>query len=60
MPQEDGTGSQGGGGGRMGGQGAGQGGECFCPQCGYHVSHERGKPCSDMTCPNCGTRLQRR
>jgi len=30
---------------------------CRCPKCGYTTTHERGKPCSSIKCPRCGTPL---
>lgn len=49
-----------GGGGRMGGpRAAGPGGNCVCPSCGRRFPHERGVPCYQRECPNCGTRLVR-
>ena len=30
---------------------------CLCPVCGTTVIHPAGVPCSQMTCPNCGSRL---
>lgn len=48
------------------GQGVGVGGDrqgtsgtdvCRCPECGYETEHERGTPCSEMTCPECGATL---
>lgn len=61
MPKKNGTGPPGGGqgggggGGRMGGTrpGSGPGGFCVCTNCGTKVPHERGTPCSAMTCPQC-------
>jgi len=44
----------------MGGpRAAGPGGNCVCPSCGKRVPHERGVPCYQRECPNCGTRLVR-
>jgi predicted Fe-Mo cluster-binding NifX family protein len=49
-----------GGGGRMGGPKAGgPSGFCVCTQCGYKESHERGVPCSEKKCPNCGSAMIR-
>ena len=47
--------------GRMGGTrpGAGPGGNCVCPQCNQTVPHERGKPCTETMCPNCGSSMMR-
>ena len=54
---------QGGGGrgrGRMGGPMAGGSvGTCLCPKCGQRVAHERGVPCVQKQCPQCGTALTR-
>ena len=64
MPRGDGTGpprnvSQRGG--RMKGtrQGAGPGGDCVCPTCGARTPHQPGKPCYDVPCPKCGTKMVR-
>ncbi len=71
MPRGDGTGPMGGGGGggrrrgtgggggRMGGVAAGPGGECVCPKCGKRVPHQRGVPCNNISCPECGTHMTR-
>jgi len=60
MPNRDGTGSRGGGGGRMGGPySAGPGGNCVCPKCGNSVPHQQGQPCNQKNCPNCGTEMTR-
>lgn len=45
--------------GRMGGFGMGPAGECVCPQCGTRLPHQRGVPCFQMKCPNCGAPLTR-
>ncbi len=42
-----------------GGQGRGPGGECVCPNCGQKLPHERGKPCLESKCPDCGTYMTR-
>jgi len=72
MPRGDGTGpggqgpgggrgmGQGAGRGRMGGFGAGAGGECVCPQCGKILPHERGVPCMQVNCPDCGVPMTRK
>ncbi|MBD3370210.1 hypothetical protein GF402_07605 [Candidatus Fermentibacteria bacterium] len=44
----------------MGGSGLGTGGSCVCPKCGATVPHQRGVPCYQKTCPNCGTTMTRR
>jgi len=74
MPRGDGTGPTGGQGpgtgrgagtgrgqgrGRMGGFGLGVGGDCVCPSCGKHASHQRGTPCNQLKCPGCGTTMTR-
>ena len=50
---------RGGGQGRMGGIGKGPGGSCICPNCNSKVTHERGVPCFEIKCPNCGTTMTR-
>lgn len=51
---------QGGGRGRMGGpKAAGPGGYCVCPNCGHKQPHVAGQPCTELTCPKCGTRMIR-
>jgi hypothetical protein len=73
MPLRDGTGptgqgpgtgggqgsGRGGGRGRMGGNrpGSGPGGNCVCPSCGTVVAHQRGIPCSRVSCPKCGASM---
>jgi len=54
-------GGQGGwGAGRMGGTlAAGPDGWCVCPGCGHRQPHERGVPCNQMVCPQCGGPLTR-
>jgi len=71
MPLRDGTGPPGGGGagtgrgagggrrGRMGGAALGPGGECFCPNCKRTFPHQRGVPCNQIKCPNCGAAMTR-
>ena len=50
---------QGDGKGRGGGFAAGPGGSCVCPKCGKTPPHQRGVPCLQMTCPDCGTAMTR-
>jgi hypothetical protein len=45
--------------GRMGGTGMGPGGECFCHSCGKKAPHERGIPCNEVRCPECGNAMTR-
>jgi len=44
------------GGGRMQ---AGTAGYCVCPQCGHQEAHQRGVPCVEQKCPQCGTAMTR-
>ena len=46
--------------GSNGGFGLGPSGECVCPECGKIVPHQRGVPCYEQTCPNCGAKLIRK
>ena len=51
---------RGGGRGRQGGRfAAGPGGLCRCPACGQTIPHQRGVPCFESVCPNCGTKMIR-
>lgn len=52
----------------LGGRGMGTGGggrmavetdECICPQCGQRRQHQRGTPCFQNRCPECGTPMIR-
>jgi len=52
-----GGGGQGKGGGNK--PGSGPEGNCVCPSCGHKINHQPGKPCKDLTCPKCGTRMVR-
>jgi predicted amidophosphoribosyltransferase len=45
--------------GRMGGFALGPDGECVCPKCGNKIPHQRGIPCYQHKCPNCGTPMTR-
>jgi predicted Fe-Mo cluster-binding NifX family protein len=54
--QGRGRAGQGQGPGRAGGPaGGGAPGACQCPQCGHREPHERGVPCIQKPCPECGT-----
>ncbi len=59
MPRGDGTGPGGSGGGRRGGRGAGPAGNCVCPKCGHVQAHDRGTPCTQVTCAKCGAAMIR-
>jgi predicted Fe-Mo cluster-binding NifX family protein len=51
---------QGQGRGRMGGRTAGGAiGTCVCPTCGQRFPHERGIPCVQRQCPQCGSAMIR-
>ena len=30
---------------------------CVCPKCGYETDHERGRPCNQTECPDCGSKM---
>lgn len=46
--------------GRKGGRmQAGTAGYCVCPQCGHQEAHQRGVPCVEQKCPQCGTAMTR-
>lgn len=62
MPGRRGGRGQGGGGqgrGQGGGQRAGAQDLCRCPACGASVPHERGIPCFQVNCPQCGKPMVR-
>ncbi|RQD64604.1 MAG: hypothetical protein D5R98_04365 [Desulfonatronovibrio sp. MSAO_Bac4] len=45
----------------MGRGGAGgAAGVCTCTKCGHQAPHERGKPCMEMKCPECGAVMRGR
>ena len=55
-----GQGRSGQGAGRSGGMfAAGAGGFCVCPQCGKKEPHQRGIPCFQRKCPECGANMIR-
>jgi len=31
---------------------------CTCPKCQHQEPHRRGTPCTEITCPKCGTVMQ--
>jgi len=39
--------------------GSGPGGYCICPKpdCDGRVVHQRGVPCFELDCPNCGAKM---
>jgi len=39
--------------------GSGPGGNCICPRCGATIPHQRGIPCTQITCPQCGHTMVR-
>ncbi len=46
--------------GRMGGMKAGGAlGNCLCPKCGNRQPHDRGIPCTQVKCPQCGSTMIR-
>lgn len=38
-------------------QGDGGTDTCICSECGYETEHERGKPCNEIKCPECGSEM---
>lgn len=40
-------------------RGQGSVGKCVCPECGYEENHQRGNPCYQKNCPECGAGLVR-
>ena len=37
----------------------GSGGYCICPKCDHRVPHQRGRPCQQERCPECGAKMLR-
>ena len=37
----------------------GEGGYCICRKCGERTIHQRGVPCQEERCPECGARMLR-
>jgi len=62
MPGENGSGPSHGKGqsrGKVVGRYAGGSAECICTKLGHRASHITGKPCNQMECPRCRTRMTR-
>lgn len=38
-------------------QGDGGADICICPECGYEQEHNRGTPCNEIKCPECGSEM---
>ncbi len=36
---------------------SGPGGYCVCPKCGERIPHRAGRPCYEISCPKCGTKM---
>lgn len=39
--------------------GLGKGGDCICPKCETTIPHQRGVPCQQERCPECGAKMLR-
>jgi len=37
----------------------GEGGYCICPKCEKRIAHQRGTPCKEERCPECGAKMLR-
>jgi transcription initiation factor IIE alpha subunit len=37
----------------------GSGGNCVCPKCDMKLAHQRGVPCNEKRCPDCGAKMVR-
>jgi predicted amidophosphoribosyltransferase len=37
----------------------GTGGRCVCPRCDQTIDHQRGVPCQEERCPECGAKMLR-
>lgn len=33
---------------------------CVCPDCGYEIKHQFGRPCSRQICPECNSKMKRK
>jgi len=40
-------------------KGLGPQGKCVCPDCGTEIAHQRGIPCYEQKCPECGSTMVR-
>jgi hypothetical protein len=34
-------------------------GNCICVHCDLRISHSKGKPCRENTCPQCGKKMMK-
>jgi len=34
-------------------------GNCICPKCGTKIPHQKGTPCQEEHCPECGSKMLR-
>lgn len=34
-------------------------GNCICPKCDKRIPHDRGVPCMEKKCPDCGAKMVR-
>jgi predicted RNA-binding Zn-ribbon protein involved in translation (DUF1610 family) len=38
----------------------GPGGNCVCPKCNKEIPHQKGTPCMELKCPECGAKMLRK